>query len=266
MVSRDRNVWLRIGGGLRKLVDRGADVWLDPAAVRRALLELQGVFPATHLEISLPDVVECAPTDGSWPAFLQGSGRWSALIAELSQAIGDAVRDPVTWGVGLPDPVAVARSIGDESERAALKAGLEIASFLRRLRESSLRFTVVQIADSKAAGIARAVAPILKNSRLYQWACVVGVGGIDQVAAWRGQVEAILVRSAELSALEPAWRSGELLAGGLGPSFWKAEWPAAFQLPERFSLYGELPPDVTPRILVEAGRSLRSRMRSDRSD
>ena len=74
----------------------------DPGAVRRALLELQGVFPATHLEISLPDVVASAAADGNWLAFLQGTGRWSELIAELSQAIGDAVRDPAVWGVGLP--------------------------------------------------------------------------------------------------------------------------------------------------------------------
>ena len=160
----------------------------------------------------------------------------------------------------------VAKSIGDESERGALKAGPEIASFLRRLRESSLRFTVVQIADSEAAGLARALAPILKNSQLYQWARVIGVAGMDQAATWQGQAEAILVRSAELSALGPAWRSGQQLAGGLGPSFWKGEWSAALQLPERFSLYGELPSDVTPKALVEAGRCLRSRMQRDRSD
>jgi len=266
MAGGDRNIWLRVGIGLGRLVDRGADIWLDPGAVRRALLELQGVFPATHLEISLPDVVASAAADGNWPAFLQGTGRWSELIAELSQAIGDAVRDPVVWGIGLPDPRVVAKSLGDESERGALKAGLEIASFLRRLRESSLRFTVVQIADSEAAGIARALAPILKNSQLYQWTRVIGVAGMEQVAAWQGQVEAILVRSAELSALEPAWRSRQQLGGGLGPSFWKGEWSAALQLPECFSLYGELPPDVTPKALVEAGRGLRSRMQRDRSD
>lgn len=124
MAGGDRNIWLRVGIGLGRVVDRGADLWLDPGAVRRALLELQGVFPATHLEISLSDVVACAPTDGNWSAFLQGAGRWSELIAELSQAIGDAVRAPVVWGVGLPDPRVVAKSIGDESERGALKAGL----------------------------------------------------------------------------------------------------------------------------------------------
>lgn len=266
MIAGDRNIWLRVGSGLGRLVDRGADIWLDPGAVRRALLELQGVFPATHLEINLPDVVGCAAADGNWLAFLQGTGRWSELIAELSQAIGDAVRDPAVWGVGLPDPRVVAKSMGDESERGALKAGLEIASFLRRLRESSLRFTVVQIADNEAAGVARAVAPILRNSQLYKWTRAIAVGGIEQVATWQGQVETILVRAAELSALEPAWRTGQQLAGGLGPSFWKSECRTAFQLPESFSLYGELPPDVTPKAVVEAGRDLRSQMQRDRSD
>ncbi|MGD0074451.1 MAG: hypothetical protein ABSD31_08925 [Candidatus Binataceae bacterium] len=266
MAGGDRNIWLRVGIGLGRVVDRGADIWLDPGAVRRALLELQSVFPATHLEISLSDVVGCAPTDGNWSAFLQGTGRWSELIAELSQAIGDAFRAPVAWGVGLPDPRVVAKSIGDESERGALKAGLEIASFLRRLRESSLRFTVVQIADSDAAGIARAVAPILKNSQLYQWARVISVARMEHVPAWKGQAEAILVRAAEPLALEAAWRIGEPLAGGLGPSFWNGEWAESFQLPDRFSLYGELPSEVTPKALVEAGRSLRSRMQRDRSD
>jgi hypothetical protein len=266
VVASDRNIWLRIGSGLGRLVDRGADIWLDPGVVRRALLELQGVFPATHLEISLPDVVGCAAADGNWLAFLQGNGRWSELIAELSQAIGDAVRDPVAWGVGLPDPRVVAKSMGDESERGALKAGLEIASFLRRLRDSSLRFTVVQINDGEVAGIARAVAPILRNSQLYKWTRAIGVGGLERVATWQGQVEAVLVRSAELSALETAWRNDEPLGGGLSPAFWNGEWGAALQLPASFSLYGELPSDVTPKALVEAGRALRSRMQRNRSD
>ncbi len=80
------------------------------------------------------------------------------------------------------------------------------------------------------------------------------------------QAEAILICDPRNSRRSnPPWRSGEQIAGGLGSSFWKNEWETAFQLPESFSLYGELPPDITPKALVETGRGLRSRMRSDRT-
>ncbi len=261
MADQDRNIWLRVGNGLGRLIDRGADIWLDPGAVRRAIVELQGVFPVTHLEVALSDAVANGGADGNWPALLRGTGRWNELLGELSQAIGDAVRAPASWGVGLPDPRIVARAAGDESERGALKAGLEIASFLRKLRESTLKFAVIQIADIEGAGIERAVSSILKNSQLYSWARAIAVSGIADASRWTGQAETILLRSAELQALESAWSKGERIAGGLDSSFWTGTSGAA-PLPGRFLLYGELPADITPKAVVEAGRNLRSRMQS----
>jgi len=48
MLGQDRSVWLQVANGLESLADTGRSVWAEPAAVRKVLGELLGVFPVTH--------------------------------------------------------------------------------------------------------------------------------------------------------------------------------------------------------------------------
>ncbi len=149
---QDRNIWLRVGIGLGRVVDRGADIWLDPGAVRRALLELQGVFPVTHLEVSLSDVALRAPNRRQLV-------RVSARCRPLERAHrriepGDRRRRSRARFVGRR--ICRTRECGREVDRRRIRTrraqgGSRDRLVSARLRESSLQFTVVQIADIEAA-------------------------------------------------------------------------------------------------------------------
>jgi hypothetical protein len=248
-----RVVWLRVGAGLASLA--GDDrLWSEPAAVRKALLELVGVFPATHVEIDLA-AVRAARGDGAWEALLAASGEWKAHLAELCAAVGDALGGRAIWGIALPDPRAVSAE-GDASEKAALKSGLQLAGSLRHLRETSIGFVTVDVAAGAPSGLEKALAPTLRNAQLYGWGRAIAIGGPEEAERWASAVDAVLVRDAGVAALEAERQAGRRVVGGLDGRFW-AEGRIDAAPPAGGLLFGILPPGIEAKQVVESGRELR---------
>ena len=248
-----RVVWLRVGAGLASLA--GDDrLWSEPAAVRKALLELVGVFPATHLEIDLA-AVRAAGGDDAWETLLAASGEWKGHLGELCAAVGDALGGRGTWGITLPDPRSV-NSEGEGSEKAALKSGLQLAGSLRHLRETSIGFVTIDLASSPPPGLEKALAPTLRNAQLYGWGRAIAVGGAEEAERWASAVDVVLVRDAGVAALEAERRAGRRVVGGLDGRFW-SEGRLDASCPAGGLLFGILPPGVEAKQVVERGRELR---------
>jgi hypothetical protein len=259
MPEPERAVWLRVANGVNSLSEAGARVWLEPAQTRKALGELLGVFPATHVQIDLSALAYAGDADGGWGALLSRVGRWPDLLKELALALGSAMRAPAVWGLGLPSPGALAPILGDASERGVLKAGLQLASFLQVFREAQIGFVAVDVSDPPNPGEPRALAPIFRNSEMYGWRRAICVADLRAAAATCMGAEIALVQTARIAELCPAWEGGDLVGGGLCGDFWKGgelEKPA----PRRFLLYGAIPEGTPPRALVQAGRMLRAWM------
>jgi hypothetical protein len=253
-----RVVWLRVGAGLASLA--GDDrLWSEPAAVRKALLELVGVFPATHLEIDLA-AVRAAGGDGAWEALLAGSGEWKGRLAELCAAVGDALGGRATWGITLPDPRSVS-SEADGSEKAALKSGLQLAGALRHLRETSIGFVTIDLAENPPHGLEKALAPTLRNAQLYGWGRAIAVGGAEEAERWASAVEAVLVRDVGVGALETERRGGLRVAGGLDGRFW-LEGRLDAAPPPAGLLFGILPAGIEAKQVVDSGRELRGALQA----
>ncbi len=253
-----RAVWLRVANGVESLSDAGSAVWREPAQTRKALGELLGVFPVTHVQLDLAALVAAGDPAGDWGSFLARQGKWSELLNELALAVRSAIRAPAVWGLGLPAPSVVAAALGDTSERGTLKAGLQLASFLQAFRESHISFVAVDRAEPPQSGEARALTPILRNSEMYGWRRAICVANLDAVTEQLG-ADVVLAAEAKLAALCPAWERGEPVGGGLGSEFWQGG-QFGVPAPGRFLLYGEVPRGITPRSIVESGRTLRAWM------
>ncbi len=254
-----RAVWLRVANGVESLSGAGSRVWHEPAQTRKALGELLGVFPVTHVQLDLAALVGAGDAPGDWAAFLTRQGNWGELLPELALAVHSAVRAPAVWGLGLPAPATVAAALGDTSERGTLKAGLQLASFLQAFRESHISFVAVDRAEPPQAGDARALTPIFRNSEMYGWRRALCVVDLESSKEQRLGADVVLAADTAVAALCPVWERGEPVGGGLGKEFWGAG-EFGVPAPPRFLLYGEVPHGITPRSIVESGRTLRAWM------
>jgi hypothetical protein len=256
MSGLEQAVWLRVASGVESLSEAGVRVWRDPARARKALGELLGVFPATHVQVDLAALLR-GEAEPSWAALLARDGPWGELLNELVLALGSALRPPAVWGLGLPSPKVVAASLGDESERGVVKAGLQLASFLQVVRAAPIGFVAVDVGILPASADRRAINPIFRNGEMYGWRRAVCVEGLESLPTPRPDGEIALAQTDDLPALCSLWERGELVGGGLGARFWAGE-PFERTAPPRFLLYGSVPEAVAPRAIVEAGRQLRA--------
>jgi hypothetical protein len=257
MLTQDRTIWLQVTHAIEALSASGRAVWSQPSAVQKALGELLGVFPATHVQLNLDALFH--PGDGKedWAALLSRSGQWSAFLSELALAITEAVRPPVVWGIGLPGPQYVAASLGDTSERGVVKAGLQVASFLQALREARVGFVTVDLRGTAVASMERAIAPVFRNSGMYGWKRAVCADDIIAISGSFAGADIGLVPSATITELSSLWNEGKLVGGGCSAAFW-TNGSLEEKLPAKFFLYGEAPEGIAPKVLVEAGRFLRA--------
>ena len=253
-----RSVWLRGERAVEGVGGLGAAIWSRPPEVRRAIAELAGVFPLTHLALDL-DAIRAAGPEATWKALLGRSGGWSELLDELVPAIASALRAPIAFGFVLPEPRGVAAELGDPSERGALKAGLQVASFLQPLRSAGLSFAVVAVSGAPTPEVTRAVTPILRNAGMYGWRRAVEVSTLD--GPLPPEADLRLVAGAKLAELEPAWNRAEEVGGGLEQDFW-AGGELGNKAPPLFCLYGIAPAGVDAARTVAAGRRLREWMSS----
>ena len=255
MADPARIIWLHVAAGVESLAN-GRQVWTQPAAVRQALAELLSVCPATHVQIDLSALVAAGQEPAHWPAFLKREATWNELLPELILAISDAVT-PRAWGLGLPALPLLAAALGDTSERGLLKAGMQAAAFLQNFRVSGLGFVSLDWPQAAAAGSGRAAAPIFRNSHMYGWQRAVSLADPSALAHAPQEVELSLIKDFPLSEVQPLWAEGERVGGGLTKAFWTTpQLPSP--APSAYVLYGNIPADITPRQLVEAGRMLQT--------
>lgn len=226
-VPTGRRAWIGVRRGVESLAPRGEAVWTEPAAVRKALGELLGVLPAGEVEIDV--AAWSGACGGGWPAFLAPGGSFAGLLAELPAAIGSALPHGFRWGLRLPAPSALAAAIGEDSERARIKAGVQLAAFLQAFRGAPLGFVSLPLAAEEE----RAAAPVLRNAGLYGWKRVAIVAA-PSAAAHAG---------IDVS-----------LTAGLDEGFWKGGTPDAVA----GDFYAVIPAGTEPRAFVEAGRRLRA--------
>ena len=251
MIDRDRIVWLRAARAIEVIHGAGAAVWAEPAAVRRSLADLLGVFPATHVQIDLEAFAAPGGPARSLGELLDRSGAMGASLAELFLALDDAVRPPLVWGLGLPSPGRLAAALGDPSERGAVKAGMRLASFLQAARERAVGFAAVD----HAAGEERAASPVLRNAGLYGWKRALCVDTLDALGTV-ADVDAWLVNEVSVAELRPLWESGRTVGGGLDSRFWAGE--DLGPPPRTYFLFGAVPGSVSAEGIVVAGRRLRA--------
>jgi len=221
-------IWIRVGSGVEILSGLGAGVWNEPAAVRNALRELFSVMPMTHAQIDLDRLRARTDPPADWKTVLGRTGDWADLLREMVAAIGDAARGRAAWGIGLPNPVVVAESLGDASERGALKAGIQLAAFLQAFREAPIGFVAIDLTGPEVPE--KAVAQVLRNAQMYGW------------------------RQAAVVAAPRSPAPAELqLVDSLGAGFWSGGDASA---PAGDLVHGEIPAGIDAAAIVAAGRRI----------
>ena len=256
MPLEGRSLWLRAEHAIESIAGAGAPSWSKPPEVRRAIMELGGVFPVTHLVIDLDAVRLGAGPDPTWKALLGRGPGWGELLGELVPAIASALRPPCAFGLALPDPRAVAAEIGDGSDRVTLKAGLLLASFLQGFRAAGLAFVALRLCPD-GADVAKAAAPVLRNAGMYGWNRAIERSSLEEPTL--ADVDVRLVDDTTPDAVRAAWAAGEAVGGGIASGVWQGE-EIAGNTPSSFLLYGATPPGLEVASIVAAGRALRKWM------
>ncbi len=255
MLEIDKTIWVGLVHGVESVSGAGAAVWRDPAAARKALGELLGVLPVTHGEIDVDAVLGARDADRAegWRAMLEGKSE--ASMSELALALNDAFRAPRVWGVALPCPGSLAAALGDASERAALKIGMQMAARLKLFRDAGASFLTIDLANSNFAGEERALKPVLRNAEMYGWKRALCVPALADTAATESVADAVLALRAEASELDARWLQGSAIGGGLGETIWSGE-PLAPRQSARFLLFGRIPAGTPAHAIVDAARMI----------
>ncbi len=255
MLEIDKTIWIGLARGVESVSGAGAAVWREPAAARKALGELLGVLPVTHGEIDADAVIGARDADRAtgWRAMLEGKSE--AAMSELALAINDAFRAPRTWGVALPCPGALAAMLGDGSERAALKIGMQMAARLKLFRDAGASFITIDLANSNFAAEERALKPVLRNAEMYGWKRALCVPTLADTAGLESIADALLVLGAEVGELDARWQQGLALGGGLGEQTWSGQ-PLAPRHSARFLLFGRIPAGAPAHAIVGAARMI----------
>ncbi|HYA34473.1 MAG TPA: hypothetical protein VEF03_02585 [Candidatus Binataceae bacterium] len=256
MLAFEKTIWISLTHGIDSVSGIGASVWSDPAMVRKALGEILGVLPVTHGEIDLGAMIGVGESRAdSWKAALEGKSE--ARLREIADAISDAFRPPRVWGISVPAPKRLAALLGGDSDRAALKAGMQLASCLRALRESGVGFLTIDFRGVQYASPDKPSGPVMRNAEMYGWKRALRFDTLDTGLSARADADAVLLGGAAIDELKSSWAGGDAIGGGLTVQFWKGE-AAILSLPGRFFLYGEIPEDTPAAAIVEAGRTLGS--------
>ncbi len=256
MLEIDKTIWIGLAHGVQSVSGKGAAVWRDAAAMRKALGELVSVLPVTHGQIDLAALLGAdANAPEAWRTMLEGKSE--SAMGELAVAINDAFRPPKIWGVALPCPGALAATLGDASERGALKTGMQMAARLRLFRDAGASFVTIDLPDSNFAGQERALKPVLRNAEMYGWTRALCVPALADTAGLEGHADAVLALRADVAELDERWQHGSALGGGLTQEIWSGEKLAPRNSP-RFLLFGRIPRDTPAHAIVEAARMISS--------
>ena len=255
MLEIDKTIWIGLARGVESVSGAGAAVWREPAAARKALGELLGVLPVTYGEFDAGAIIGARDADraAGWRALLEGKSE--AAMSEMALAINDAFRAPKTWGVALPCPGALAALLGDGSERAALKIGMQMAARLKLFRDAGASFLTMDLANSKFAAEERALKPVLRNAELYGWKRALCVPALADTAGLESVGDALLVLDAEVGELDARWQQGLALGGGLGEQIWSGR-PLAPRQSANFLLFGRIPAGAPAHAIVDAARMI----------
>lgn len=175
----------------------------------------------------------------------------------MACAINDAFRAPKVWGVGLPCPKTVAAALGDVSERAMLKTGLQLAARLRLFRDAGAALVAMDFCDTALAEQERALAPIFRNAQMYGWTRALCARDLEAGSAMSGRADAVLLIDSEENQLRDVWQRGEAIGGGLTERIWNGQ-ALAVPAPPRFLLFGRVPAQTPARAIVEAARTIAS--------
>lgn len=253
MLQFARTVWVDAGPGIQEIAAQGARVWESPAAVHKALAEIIGVIALTHVQISLDTVFGSDSAAEKWRGLLEGKG----ALDEVMAAIGDAVRGPAVWGVALPCPSKMAALLsGDGSEKSVLRIGMQMASCLRGLRDSGMKFVTIDFGDLTPSGEEKGLAPILRNAELYGWTRAISIDDIHTLTAFPAGVDVAVVGRASVADVLGFWNSGKPVGGGLTHSVWTSEALGERPAP-RFVLFGQIPAGCAAERIVAVGRMVK---------
>jgi hypothetical protein len=255
MLDFKRTIWIDLAHAVESVAPAGQRVWDDPASVRKTLGDIVAVLPLTHAQIDAGVVAGSAQVNNGWRGMLEGTA--DGFLREMACAISDAFRPPKVWGVGLPCPKKVAAALGDISERAILKTGLQLAARLRLFRDAGAAFVAMDFCDTAFAEQERALAPIFRNAQMYGWTRALCVRDLEAGLAMSAHADAVLLIDSEENQLRDVWQRGVAIGGGLTERIWNGQM-LAVPPPPRFLLFGRVPAQTAARAIVEAARTIAS--------
>jgi len=258
--KRDRLVWIEFADYARQVFAGGTDDWLQVANTYvGGVSQAHGVVATEVLSIDVlaPYLAELKPADGTpaqaVEAVLQLE-RPQKFVGEVIDALAHRLSDHVDLVLKVPSPGELLRRLG-ASEGLSFDdlddVGVALSNLLREFSNKPVTGVLVASAEPLSNDESEALESVVSAARHYQWRVALALEYATVCPAEMPEVDAdlLLLPNVALSELAAAATSSLTLCGGLGAAFWHAqgEMPTA----GRCLLYGAIPPDTQPELVVE---------------
>ncbi|QSB49931.1 hypothetical protein [Parageobacillus toebii] len=287
--GKEPKIWLDFIDYAKRLFAGGKqDLWQDPALLISAYSQAQGLlrsdvihFPVNQVYASWLDAhsTEMEKWMGKRPTFvlkkMLALEEPRNILLEVLSGFTELNRDAKPFALSLGSPQQWLQWIskmvrpGEDpftSSDDVDSAAMYIADYLRNFSTAGISAIVLEEAENPPLDMAEALElyqPILNLAGHYQWSVGFSFPGeVPKCTVFHDKVDFTLFGESDMSSLLPYWQEGAAVGGGLNQAFWthKGDGDRSV-LPVQGLLFGTIPEDADPEMVLERLKELRLSMK-----
>lgn len=258
--DRRRLVWIEFDDYAHRVFAGAAADWLIDANVFvAAVSQAHSVVATEILSIDiLPAYLAHLERNSEQPgnavqAMLQLEAPRS-FLSEVIDALAHRFADHIDLVLKVPSPAVLLRHAGVTAEPSfddLDDIGIALSEVLRDFSTRPFAGVLISSSESVSADEAEALEPVVGAARHYAWRVGLSLDGARAVPDEMPQVDldVLLLPGVGIAELSIASAASYALGGGLGGGYWHDDGPAP-NPSGRYLLYGTIPPDTQPELVV----------------
>ena len=264
--DRERLVWLEFDDYAHRVFANASPDWLSVANVFvSGVGQAFGVVPSEVLSIDILPPYRAASEElcGGAPEIIQamlGSAVAQQFVGEVIDAFAHRFGDNVDLVLKIPSPGQLLRDVGLASSPSFDELddiGIALSDVLRKFSEKPIAGVLIATTQPITEEEAEALESVVGAARHYGWQVSMSFDGLGTLPLGLADIRFDLLLLPEASSADITADSSPSipLGGGLGNTYWQPGVPPE-PAARRALLYGTIPADSEPEVIVERVRDL----------
>lgn len=264
--DRERLVWLEFDDYAHRVFANASPDWLNVANVfASGVGQAFGVVPSEVLSIDILPPYRAASEEfgGGASEIIQamlGSAVAQQFVGEVVDAFAHRFGDNVDLVLKIPSPGQLLRDVGLASSPSFDElddVGVALSNVLREFSEKPIAGVLIATTQPITEEEAEALESIVGAARHYDWQVSVSFDGLATLPLGLAEIgfDLLLLPEASSADITADFSSSIPLGGALGNTYWQPGVPPE-PAARRALLYGTIPADSEPEVIVERVRDL----------